>query len=58
MNVNEEPIAKKGASKEGGGGARWMGGDFNRGYANKSGQEREGKAKRRALNVQIKRQGK
>lgn len=33
------------------------GGDFNRGYANKSGQEREGKAKRKALNVQMKWKG-
>lgn len=34
-----------------------MGGDFNRGYANKLGQERKGKAKRRALNVRMKWQG-
>jgi len=34
-----------------------MEGDFNRGYANKSGQEREGKMRRRALNVQMKWQG-
>jgi len=52
MNVNEDAIEKKGARV-------WEGemkreGDFNRGYANKSGQEREGKMRRRALNVQMK----
>lgn len=57
MNVNEDAIGKKGGGERRGRRMKRMGGDFNRGYANKSGQEGEGKAKRRALNVQMKRRG-
>lgn len=57
MNVNENAIEKKGGDVDMRRETKRMGGDFNRGYANKLGQERKGKAKRRALNVQMKLQG-
>lgn len=48
MNVNEDAIGKKGRlrwmgkKREGEKrGTKWMEGDFRRGYADKSGQERE-----------------
>lgn len=52
MNVNEDAIGKKGRLRRMGKkgekrGTKWREGDFRRGYADKSGQEREDAAKRR-----------
>lgn len=55
MNVNEDAIGEKRERRGcGKGGERRMEDDFKRrGYANKSGQEREDEAKRRALRGQM-----
>lgn len=53
MNVNENAIGKKETAEKWKGRIKWMGDDFRREHADKSGQERESEAKRTVLKMRI-----